>query len=74
MEDSASAMLDDEETIQDSERQDRHREEVHGRNDLALIAKESSPKPAGVQGRRQTPEIAGPVRSETSNPSFRSSP
>jgi hypothetical protein len=59
MEDPASAMLDDEETIQDSERQSRHREEVHGRNDLALIAKESSPKPAGVQGRKQTPEIAG---------------
>jgi hypothetical protein len=52
-------MLDDEETIQDSERQGRHREEVHGRNDLALIAKESSPKPAGVHGRRQAPAIAG---------------
>ena len=42
-------MLDDEETIQESERQGRHREEVHGRNALALIAKESSPKPAGEE-------------------------
>jgi hypothetical protein len=58
MEDPASAMFNDEETIQDSERQGGHREEVHGRNDLALIAKESSPKPAGVQGTKQAPEIA----------------
>jgi hypothetical protein len=55
MEDSASAMLDDEETIQDSERQDRHREEVHGRNDLALIAKESTEACRAPAGARWLP-------------------
>jgi len=36
-----------------------HGEEVHGRNDFAVIAQESRPALAGVVGRRQAPEIAG---------------
>ena len=51
MEDLASTMFDDEETIQDSEGEGRHREEVHGRDDLAVIAKESRPEVASVVGR-----------------------
>ena len=59
MEDPASTMFDDEKTIQDSEGEGRHGEEVHGRDDLAVIAKESRPELASVVGRRQAPEIAG---------------
>ena len=59
MEDLASAMFDDEETVQDPEGEGRHGEEVHGRDGFAVIAKESSPALAGVVGRRQAVEIAG---------------
>ena len=59
MEDPASTMFDDEKTIQDSEGESRHGEEVHGRDDLAVIAKESRPELASVVGRGQAPEIAG---------------
>src|SRR5262245_32230876 len=48
MEDPASPMFDDEKTIQDSEGERRHGEEVHGRDDLAVIAKESRPAFASV--------------------------
>ena len=50
-------MFDDEETIQDLEGEGRHGEEVHGCDDLAVIAKEPRPALAGVVGRRQAPEI-----------------
>ena len=59
MEDPASTMFDDEKTIQDSEGESRHGEEVHGRDDLAVIAKENRPELASVVGRGQAPEIAG---------------
>ena len=59
MEYPASTMFDDEKTIQDSEGKGRHGEEVHGRDDLAVIAKESRPELASVVARRQAPEIAG---------------
>ena len=59
MEDLASTMFDDEKTIQDSEGEGRHGEEVHGRDDLAVIAKESRPELASVVARGQAPEIAG---------------
>ena len=58
MEDLASTVFDDEETIQDSEGEGWHGEEIHGRDDVAVIAKESSPELAGGGARRQTPEIA----------------
>ena len=61
MEDPASTMFDDEKTIQDSEGESRHGEEVHRRDDLAVIAKESRPELASVVGRGQAPEIAGTV-------------
>ena len=48
MEDLASNLFDDEQTVQDSEGERRHGEEVHGRDDLAVIAKESRPALAGV--------------------------
>ena len=57
MEDPASTLLDDEETIQDMEGEGRYGEKVHGRDDLAMIAKESRPELAGVIGRSQAPEI-----------------
>jgi hypothetical protein len=59
MVDPASTLFDDEETIQDMEGEGRYEEEVHGRDDLALIAKESRPELAGVVGRGKTPDIAG---------------
>ena len=57
MEDPASTVCDDEKTIQDSEGEGWHGEEVHGRNGLAVIAQGSRPALAGVVGRRQAPEI-----------------
>ena len=41
MENLASIVFDDEETIQDSEGEGRHGEEVHGRDGLAVIAQEA---------------------------------
>ena len=58
MENLASIVFDDEETIQDSEREGRHGEEVHGRDYLAVIAQESSPEFACLLGRRQAPDVA----------------
>jgi len=58
MEDLAATVFDDEEAIQDSKGEGWHGEEVHGRDDLAVIAKESRPALAGIIGRRQTPEIS----------------
>jgi hypothetical protein len=57
MEDLASTMFDDEETIQNSEDEGRHGEEVHVRDNLVVIAKESRPELVGVVGRREAPEI-----------------
>jgi hypothetical protein len=57
MEDPASTVIDDEKSIQDSKGEGWHGEEVHGRDDLAVIAKESSPALTGIVGRRQTTEI-----------------
>jgi hypothetical protein len=64
MEDPASTVFDDEETIQDSEAEGRHDEEVHGRDDLAVIRQESSPEFPCLLGRRHAPEIPrdGPFR------------
>ena len=58
MENLASIMFDDEETIQDSEGKGRYGEGIHGRDNLAVIAEESRPALAGVVGRRQAPEIS----------------
>src|SRR4029453_558045 len=58
MENLASIVFDDKETIQDSEREGRHGEEVHGRDDLAVIAQESSPEVPCLLGRRQAPDVA----------------
>jgi hypothetical protein len=41
MKDLAPTVFDDEETVQDWEGESRHGEEVHGRDDVAMIAKES---------------------------------
>jgi len=57
MEDLASTVFNDEETIQDSEGEGRDGEEVHGHDDLAVIAKESRPALAGVVGKGQAPEV-----------------
>jgi len=59
MKDPASIVFDDEETIQDSEGERWHREEVHGRDDVPVIAKESSPELAGLVPRIQATEVAG---------------
>ena len=58
MENPASTVFDDEETVQDSEGESWHREEIHGRNGFAVIAQESSPEFPCLLGRRQAPEIA----------------
>jgi hypothetical protein len=57
MEAPASTVFDDEETLQDSEGESRPGEEVHGRDDVAMIAKESRPMLAGAVGRRKAPQI-----------------
>jgi hypothetical protein len=59
MKDFASVVFDYEKAVQHAKCQSRHSEEVHGRDGLAVIAKESRPEPAGVERRRQAPEIAG---------------
>jgi hypothetical protein len=48
MEDPAPTVFDHKETIQDSEGEGRHGEEVHGHDDIAVILQESSPEPAGL--------------------------
>src|SRR5687768_15642232 len=58
MENLASIVFDDEETIQDSEGEGRHGEEVHGRDDLVVIAQEGSPELPCLLGRRQAPDVA----------------
>ena len=58
MEDLASTVFDHEKTIQDSERESWHGEEVHRRDGLAVIAQESSPEFPCLLGRKQAVEIA----------------
>ena len=58
MENLASAVFDNEKAIQHAKGQSQHGEEVHGRDDVPVIAEESRPEFAGV-GRRPAPEIAG---------------
>jgi hypothetical protein len=58
MENLASIVFDDEETIQDSKSEGRYGEEVHGRDDFAVIAQESSPEFPCLLGRRQAPDVA----------------
>ncbi len=58
MKDPVPTMFDHKETIQDSEGEGRHREEVHGHDDIAVIAQESCPELPGLLARMQAPEIA----------------
>jgi hypothetical protein len=58
MEDPASTVFDDEETVQDSKIERRHGEEVHGGDDFAVIVQESSPEFPWLHGRKQSPDIA----------------
>ena len=58
MEGLASAMFDNEETVQNSKGDCWNGEEIHGRNDLAVIAQEGSPEFPCLVGRRQAPDIA----------------
>jgi hypothetical protein len=58
VEDLASTVFDDEKTIQDSERESWHGEEVHCRNGFAVIAQESSPEFPCLLRRRQASQIA----------------
>jgi len=58
MENPSAAVLDDEETIQDSEGQGRHREKVHGGDYFAVIVQENSPELACIRSRRNALEIA----------------
>lgn len=59
MENLASAVFDNEEAVQHTKSQSRDGEEVHGRDDVSVIAEESRPELAGVVGRRPVPDIAG---------------
>ena len=58
MEDLAATMLDDEKAVQDSKSDCGHREEVHGRDDFAVVVKKSRPEFAGLIGRRQAAKIS----------------
>ncbi len=51
----ASTVFDHKETIQDSESQGWHGEEIHGHNHIAVIAQESCPELAGLLARIQAP-------------------
>jgi hypothetical protein len=69
MDDLASAMFDDEETIQNSKGECSDGEETHGCDDFLVFAQEGSPEFACLVGRRQAAEIAregrfGDVQSE----------
>lgn len=68
-------MGDDEETVQHAEGGSWNSEEVHGRDDLAVVAQEGQPPSLGNSGfrvaRRTQRET---VRSEITNPSICSSP
>jgi hypothetical protein len=57
MKDPPSTVFDHKETIQDSEGEGRHGEEVHGHDDIAVIAQERSPELAGLLARIQAAEI-----------------
>ncbi len=57
MKDPASTVFDHKETIQDSESEGRHGEEVHGHDDIAVIAQERSPELAGLLAGIQAAEI-----------------
>ena len=59
MENPASAMFDNEKAVQHAKTQSRHGEEVHGRDDVSVIAEESRPELAGIVGGRPAPDIAG---------------
>jgi len=59
MKDPASTMLDDEEAIQDPEGEGRHGEEVHGGDDVPVIAKECSPELARLVPRIEAQKIPG---------------
>ena len=54
----APTMFDDKEAIQNPEGESRYGEEVHGRNDLAMIAQKCSPELASLVGSRQAMGIA----------------
>jgi len=58
MEDLASAMFDNEETIQNSKGKCWDGEEIHGCDDLAMISQEGSPEFSSLVGRREAPDIA----------------
>jgi hypothetical protein len=51
----ASTVFARKETIQDSEGEGRHGKEVHGHDDIAVIAQESSPEVAGLLAGIQAP-------------------
>jgi hypothetical protein len=59
MKDPASIVFDDEETKQDSKGEGRHGEEVHGCDDVPMIAKEGSPELVGLVPRIQAQQIPG---------------
>ena len=59
MDDLTSAVFDQEKAAQHAKGQSGHGEEVHGREDVAVIVQKSSPELSGMSGRRQRPDIAG---------------
>jgi hypothetical protein len=54
----AASMLYDKKAIQDPKGGCGHCKEVHGSDDLPVVAKKSCPKFSGLIGRRQTAKIA----------------
>ena len=58
MKDFAAAMLDDEKAIKDPKCECVYREEVHCRNNLAVVVKKSRPEFACLIGRMHSTKIA----------------
>jgi hypothetical protein len=75
VEDFAPPMLDNEEAIQEPEGQRRHGEEVKGDDRFSMVSEEREPALGRIASARPQPsKIPATVRSETSKPSFSSSP
>jgi hypothetical protein len=74
MQNPAPAMLDYQEAVQELERQCGHGKEVEGNDHLTMVSEKASQCLAASLRRRKRCRYRATVRSETSTPSFRSSP
>ena len=59
MEDASPAVFDDEETIQDLEGESRYGKEVHGRNNVSMVAQKGCPELTFLVGGEQATDMPG---------------